>query len=248
MVNHGADMHSTAKHKPRGKAAPLNTKPVRTFDMLDDATTHSILSWLTDAGPSIWALTALSIIMVALVLWKVSQLLGLGAWSGSRVTSAALTQMETGRADAAIEALKNRKTLRAVIIHYAMVTRLNSALTESAAREETERFAASYLERTRAGLRPLELIATIAPLLGLLGTVLGMIDAFQSLQAAGSSADPSDLAGGIWEALLTTAFGMAIAIPASIALTWFEGVADRIRHEIEDGATRVFVHAAKSDR
>jgi biopolymer transport protein ExbB len=64
----------------------------------------------------------------------------------------------------------------------------------------------------------LELISTIAPLLGLLGTVLGMIAAFQALQESGSRADPAILAGGIWEALLTTAAGMAVAIPASITL------------------------------
>ena len=211
------------------------------------ANISDVLSRLLDAGPSIWALTALSVAMVAIILWKMSQLVSLGAWSGSRITSQSLADMEAGKVDQALETLATRSTLRARIIHYAMKTRLSAELSETAAREETERFAVSYLERTRLGLRPLELIATIAPLLGLLGTVVGMIDAFQALQQAGSSADPSDLAGGIWEALLTTAFGMGIAIPASIFLTWFEGISDRIRHEIEDGATRVFVYASKSD-
>jgi biopolymer transport protein ExbB len=112
--------------------------------------------------------------------------------------------------------------------------------TEDEAREETVRVAKRLLAEARAGLRPLELIATVAPLLGLLGTVLGMITAFQQLQAAGTRADPSALAGGIWEALLTTAAGMAVAIPASTALTWFESVSDRLRHDLEDIATRVF--------
>jgi biopolymer transport protein ExbB len=48
------------------------------------------------------------------------------------------------------------------------------------------------------------------------------------------------LAGGIWEALLTTAAGMAVAIPASAALTWFESVADHVQADIEDAATRIF--------
>lgn len=201
---------------------------------------------IVDAGPSIWALTALSIVAVALILWKISQLVRLGAWNGGRATQNALSRMEQGDREAARKSLLGRRTLRARIVSYAMTTRLFGGLPESAAREDTERFAAAYLERTRAGLRPLELVVTIAPLLGLLGTVLGMIDAFQALQDSGASADPSDLAGGIWEALLTTAYGMAIAIPASIALTWFEGIADRLRHEIEDGATRVFVYASKA--
>ena len=70
----------------------------------------------------------------------------------------------------------------------------------------------------------------------------GMIASFQSLQAAGVRADAATLAGGIWEALLTTAAGMAVAIPAQIALVWFESIVDRLRHDMEDAATQV-LHA-----
>ncbi|MCC5968052.1 MAG: MotA/TolQ/ExbB proton channel family protein, partial [Natronohydrobacter sp.] len=72
------------------------------------------------------------------------------------------------------------------------------------------------------------------------GTVLGMIEAFQALQAAGNRADPAALAGGIWQALLTTAAGMAVAIPAAMALTWFESICDRVQVDMEDLATRIF--------
>ena len=100
------------------------------------------------------------------------------------------------------------------------------------------------MPRLRAGLRPLELIATVAPLIGLLGTVLGMISAFRTLQDSGGQADPALLAGGIWEALLTTAAGMTVAIPASVALTWFESIAERVQREMEDMATRIFLGPA----
>jgi biopolymer transport protein ExbB len=66
-------------------------------------------------------------------------------------------------------------------------------------------------------------VAQVAPLLGLFGTVLGMIEAFQGLQQAGAAVDPSALAGGIWVALLTTAVGLVVAMPASLLLTWFDG-------------------------
>ncbi|WP_386679152.1 MotA/TolQ/ExbB proton channel family protein [Loktanella sp. R86503] len=122
-----------------------------------------------------------------------------------------------------------------------MVARQDPDLDDVAAREETARVARASLEQARSGLRALELIATIAPLLGLLGTVLGMIGAFQALQQTGTRADPAALAGGIWEALLTTAAGMAVAIPASVALTWFESVVDRLRFDMEDTATRIFL-------
>ena len=58
--------------------------------------------------------------------------------------------------------------------------------------------------------------------MGLFGTVLGMITAFKDLQSAGNAVDPSILAGGIWVALLTTAVGLAVAMPVSVILTWFE--------------------------
>jgi len=56
----------------------------------------------------------------------------------------------------------------------------------------------------------------------LLGTVLGMIEAFQTLEGAGARADPAALAGGIWEALLTTAFGLIVAIPALMGYRYFK--------------------------
>ena len=126
-----------------------------------------------------------------------------------------------------------------------MEARLDSGLSEAQAREETARRARSDLGEARRGLRALEVIATIAPLLGLLGTVLGMIAAFQTLQQAGAQADPAALAGGIWEALLTTAAGMAVAIPAGVALSWFESVTDALQADMEDAATRIFIRGGR---
>ena len=83
--------------------------------------------------------------------------------------------------------------------------------------------------RLEGGFRLLDSVAQLAPLLGLFGTVLGMIEAFQSLQSAGSTVDPSLLAGGIWVALMTTAVGLAVAMPTSMILAWFESRTARER-------------------
>ncbi|MBK1702906.1 MotA/TolQ/ExbB proton channel family protein, partial [Thiococcus pfennigii] len=112
-----------------------------------------------------------------------------------------------------------------------------------AVREEVLREAAAQQKRLASHARGLDVIATLAPLLGLLGTVLGMIDAFRELEAAGGRADPALLAGGIWEALLTTAAGLAIAIPAAAAVHWIESVVEGIRHDAEDAVTRLFTGA-----
>lgn len=92
----------------------------------------------------------------------------------------------------------------------------------------------SEFDDVGTGLRLLDVIAQIAPLLGLFGTVLGMIDAFRTLQDAGGTADPAVLAGGIWVALVTTAAGLIVAMPTSMALTWFDARLDRHRSHIFD--------------
>ena len=213
--------------------------------MIASSRLEAVLDFIRLGGPAIWAISALSMIALALVLWKAWRLMLMGAWSGGRRARKAVALWSDGDQDAALSLVRNRKTCRAVLIHTAMTARQDITLEDDAAKAETGRVARNLIARARDGLRPLELIATIAPLLGLLGTVLGMIAAFQALQEAGSRADPATLAGGIWEALLTTAAGMAVAIPAAMALTWFESVVDRLRLEMEDAATRIFLRPVR---
>lgn len=203
-----------------------------------EAAAKRATTFLQDGGPSIWAIAALSVITLALILWKIWRLALIGAWARGKAQKA-VNLYEEGNTSEALELVSLRRGLRSKVVGAAIHAR--ETLTEDAAREETARVAKRELGEAALGLRALELIATIAPLLGLLGTVLGMIAAFQALQESGSRADPSLLAGGIWEALLTTAAGMAVAIPASAALTWFEAVIDRMRRDIEDAAVRIFV-------
>ncbi|HAW47153.1 flagellar motor protein MotA [Roseovarius sp. A46] len=199
----------------------------------------TLTGFLDRGGPALWVIAALSVLTLALILWKIWRLMLTGAWSGA-MTERAVALWQHGQATEATALLRPRRSLRARLALAAMEAAQASRWTEAQAREETTRVAKTLLNEARTGLRVLELIATIAPLVGLLGTVLGMIAAFQALQTSGSSADPSVLAGGIWEALLTTAAGMAVAIPASMALTWFESVADHVQADMEDAATRIF--------
>lgn len=89
------------------------------------------------------------------------------------------------------------------------------------------------LERVENRLRILATISHLSPLLGLLGTVTGLVIAFAQMQSLGAAAKPSDLAGGIWEALLTTVFGLIVAIPCMAAYHGFEGLADRIARKMQ---------------
>ncbi|NBZ88814.1 MotA/TolQ/ExbB proton channel family protein [Stagnihabitans tardus] len=110
-------------------------------------------------------------------------------------------------------------------------------------------------EATRAGneevasmsswLRLLDLISMVAPLLGLLGTVLGMIKSFQDLSAAQGSANASVLAGGIWEALITTAAGLLVAIPAAVAASLLTARVETAALRIESATGRLIALAQR---
>jgi len=86
-------------------------------------------------------------------------------------------------------------------------------------------------------LRGLAIIANVAPLLGLLGTVTGMIKAFMKIQELGGAVEAGVLAGGIWEALITTAAGLAVAIVSLLAYHYFEGRVDEFSSLMKDSAT-----------
>jgi len=83
-------------------------------------------------------------------------------------------------------------------------------------------------------LATLSVIASAAPLLGLLGTVIGMIKAFMVVEQMGGSVNAAVLAGGIWEAMLTTAFGLLAAIPLLFFHNHLEGKLNRIQIRLED--------------
>lgn len=88
-------------------------------------------------------------------------------------------------------------------------------------------------------LRGLAVIVNASTLLGLLGTVTGMIKAFMKIQELGGRVDASVLAGGIWEALITTAAGLFVAIPTMIVYHYFEGRVDNIGAQMKDAAAEL---------
>lgn len=88
-------------------------------------------------------------------------------------------------------------------------------------------------------LRGLAVIGNISTLLGLTGTVTGMIKAFMKIQELGGRVDASVLAGGIWEALITTAAGLFVAIPTLVAYHYFEGRVDNISAQMKDAAAEL---------
>lgn len=92
-------------------------------------------------------------------------------------------------------------------------------------------------------IRVLELVAMVSPLLGLLGTVLGMIQSFRELELAEGAANAALLAGGIWQALLTTAAGLVVAIPAAAAAVLLSQRAEASARDVEQVIGAVLVRA-----
>lgn len=89
------------------------------------------------------------------------------------------------------------------------------------------------LEKVEQRLRALAALTHIAPLLGLLGTVTGLVSAFHAIELLGGQVNPGDLASGIWEALTTTVFGLVVAIPCMAAYHAFESRADQIARRMQ---------------
>jgi len=121
----------------------------------------------------------------------------------------------------AIEVLdQDRETLETVVVH---------------STDEEVRELSRYLQ-------VLATIGNIAPLLGLLGTVLGMIKAFMVIQQMGGKVNAAVLAGGIWEAMLTTALGLAVALPTMVAHSYLVARVDKYEAQLQNG-TVTFIKA-----
>lgn len=189
-------------------------------------------------GPVVAILLVMSVLALTIVivkLWQFSRM----RIGDRRTAHAALNIFQGGNIEVAISTARRSPNPTAQVLACAIESRARN-LPEAVIREELLRLGSELLESMRAWFRPLEVIASMAPLLGLFGTVLGMIEAFQDLQQAGSQVDPAILAGGIWQALLTTAVGLAVAMPVIAILNWFERRVDRLAHDMDNIVTQVF--------
>lgn len=133
---------------------------------------------------------------------------------------------------------KMREALKLCRAHPHPVPRISglylSNLHKDELRDEViKREGSLALEKVEKRLRELATITHIAPLLGLLGTVTGLVTAFHEIQLLGGQVQPSDLASGIWEALITTVFGLVIAIPCMAAYHAFESYADKVARRLQ---------------
>lgn len=186
-------------------------------------------------------LVGLSIYAVTIILYKAWQFMTANVFK-SDYLSPIVAAVHRGEL---LEAQKRVQTVKgpvARVVRTALGCVRNREMTHQQREAEISRIGAQEMQYMESHMRGLEMVATTAPLLGLLGTVIGMVHAFSRLSDAGTRVDPSMLAGGIWEALLTTVGGLSVAIPAIIAYYFLDGIIERVRATMKDVATQVMNH------
>ncbi len=198
--------------------------------------------FLVQGGTTMFVLLGCSVLALTIIFER--------AWSLRRSVvipekdvAAVEAAIRSGDAKGAMQICHDSHTAMGRILWVALQNRGVSRPVLKEVLEEIGRQEVAHLERF---IGALGLIAAISPLLGLLGTVIGMIDVFQVISVEGvGKADI--LAGGISKALNTTAAGLTVAIPALVAFRLFESRVDRFVIEIEQHALR-FVELLKGER
>lgn len=175
---------------------------------------------LDKGGPVVWILLCYSIVALAIVLERYLHFLRMG-------------QLPQGFVFQLQEALSANNLTSFVSglrgPEVAVITGLHNAYQQGVqdlVRTAT-RVGSQELQRMERGFRTLGLLGDTAPLLGLFGTITGMIKAFMVIEQAGGKVDAQALAGGIWEAMVTTGVGLAVALPILFLLHWLESLATK---------------------
>jgi biopolymer transport protein ExbB len=198
---------------------------------------YQLLTLFADGGPMMYPLVLCSLIALGVIIAKAWTL-----WLAHKDTSSLLAEVEeAARAGNITEAIRvaSETPGPAAAILLAGLKRIRG---KTVAEGEVERAVSTtgsielgFLER---GLVVLATVANVAPLMGFLGTVAGMILAFAAIETAGS-VEPALVAGGIKVALLTTATGLAIAIPVNIGYNYFVTRIDVLIADMERGTQQI---------
>lgn len=171
----------------------------------------NFLEQLAAGGAGIWVIAALSVLAIAVALERFHR------FRASAVVPPALVDevvplWQAGRFDELEQLLKQRDSVLASALRFVVVHRSRWSVDELSAR--AGEIASRQLRGQQQRAYPLAVVATVAPIVGLLGTVIGMIESFHVIAFTGGMGDASLLAGGISKALVNTAAGLAVALPA----------------------------------
>jgi biopolymer transport protein ExbB len=200
-------------------------------------TTFTLLNMFSDGGEFMYPLMVCSLFGLGVILAKAFTLFA--AYRGSRtILREADTLIAAGKTDQAVELCEKTPGPVAAILLAGLRRVQDRDLSDddvAKAVKTTGSIELGFLER---GLPILATVSNVAPLLGFLGTVAGMIEAFGAIERAGQ-VEATLVAGGIKVALITTATGLLIAVPVNIAYNFFVTRIDKLIVEMEEGSARV---------
>ncbi len=189
-------------------------------------------------GVIMFILMALSIYSLAIIFYKTYQFVR-GQVTSSRAADEVIELVLGGDVERARQRAKQMGTplsrVQYTIIHAIQDKNMSPAKRQA----EIQRIGTMEVNELESHMKGLEMVANVGPLLGLLGTVIGMVKAFSRLEGAGARVDPSMLAGGIWEALLTTVGGLVVAVPALAAFFIFDGMIEKFRGILKETSSRL---------
>jgi biopolymer transport protein ExbB len=189
-------------------------------------------------GITMFIIAGLSVYILTVILFKLYQLWKLDITKTDFIDKIFIS-LSSGDVKAALSIATISKHPVARVMESGLLQLARQVSSEDKIKDEVERVGSSELRYLESHMRGLEMVANIAPLLGLLGTVIGMVAAFSTLEQAGSRVNPALLAGGIWTALLTTIAGLAVAIPALAAHYIFDSQIEKVRALMGDTSTRI---------
>ncbi len=185
-----------------------------------------------------WPILLASIVALTVVIERLWFIVSESFRRQPQVVGEILACVEKGDVDGAIKVGQTSRDFVARILTYGLAHR-DKSVSEALLRASNWE-----LKRYNRGLTILDTIITLAPLLGLLGTVTGMIHSFGLLGASELGA-PAAITGGIAEALIATAFGLGVAITALIPFNYLNSRMEEARLEIQDAASHVELNLIK---
>ena len=182
---------------------------------------ESFFIYIDKGGIIFTSLFVLSIITIAIVTLKIIEIYFLRKLDFSKFYSLLIADKNNNMKDVRESFINTLpKSKQRIILK--LVDLISSNISKIDIEKEIDSLKNKEFKQIYSFLPSLEVISQVSPLVGLLGTVLGMIDSFNELELGGSLVDPSILAGGIWTALLTTAMGLIVAIPALVSHYFLE--------------------------
>jgi len=129
-----------------------------------------------------------------------------------------------------------------------LISAQQSGVDQASLRALALRLIDAHIRHFETGLKTLSLLANTAPLMGLLGTIIGMISAFRVIESQGAGVDAQMLAGGIWEAMLTTGVGLAVALPLLLFLHSLEALIEKRHWRLYVAVSEVIHEPVENDR